>query len=179
MTLWSPYVSAASSLRNVLLCPNTWPPPWATLPLIWGSPLPLMSLKPPPLIWDIPASRARHHPATATGTARCGAPGAPWWTATLTAQEPASSAQWTAATPATAPTSAAGWLQQGAWVEPPCQVSGCRAPPPTVANTHPNPTFILRYFTIFTLHFILNVLLNLKFAGKKRSWIYYLRWPIK
>lgn len=176
MTLWPPCVSAAPSLRNVLLCPNTWPPLWAMLPLILGSPLPLMSLKPPPLIWDTPASRARHHPATATGTARCGAPGAPWWTATLTAQEPASSAQWTAATPATAPTSAAGWLQQrqqGAWVEPPCQVSGCRPPPPpTVAsientNTDPNPAFIL------------NVLLNLKFAGKKLIWIYYSRWPIK
>lgn len=126
MTLWPLCVSAAPSLRNALLCPNTWPP-------LWGSSLPLMSPKPPPLIWDTPASRARRHRATATGTARCGAPGAPWWTATLTAQEPASSAQWTAATPATAPTSAAGWLQQqqqGAWVERPCQVSGCRPPRP-------------------------------------------------
>lgn len=126
-------VSAAPYQRNVLLCPNSCPPLWAMLPPIWGSTLPLMSLKPPPLVWDTPASRAHHRPATATGTAHCGAPGALWWTATLTAPEPASSAQWTAATPTTAPTSAAGWLQQQqqrALVERPCQVSGCRVPPP-------------------------------------------------
>lgn len=151
MTLWPPCVSAAPSLRNVPLCPNTWPPLWAMLPLIWGSSLPLMSLKPSPMIWDTPASRARHHPATATGTARYGAPGAPWRTATLTVQEPALSVQWTAATPATAPTSAAGWLQQqqqGAWVEPPCQVSGCRPPTHHCSqhwNTDPNPTFIFAF----------------------------------
>uniref|UniRef100_A0A3B3BXI1 Roundabout, axon guidance receptor, homolog 4 (Drosophila) n=1 Tax=Oryzias melastigma TaxID=30732 RepID=A0A3B3BXI1_ORYME len=120
-----------SSQSSAPPCLSTIPPPWAasvgrSVPLCWRRAPPTSWSSYPPLCVT-PAFRAHRRPATANGTAPCGTPGAPSWTATWTAPAPASSAQWTAATPRTAPPSPTCW---------PWRPSSPHRPPPSVPCTH-------------------------------------------
>lgn len=122
------FLPTVSYLSRVLPCPTPSPPLWAICaghyaPLSWRMTLTLMSPRLHQLACDTPASRAHLPPATASGTAHCGTPGAQSQTETWPAPAPASSAQWTAVTPPTALTLPGCWLwQQRPWVEPLCQV---------------------------------------------------------
>lgn len=110
----SPSLSAVLCQSSILPCPGTSPPPTSprVTPSPWQSPC------------VTPDYRARRRPATASGTALCGTPGAQWWTVTSTAPAPASSAQWTAATPTTAPPLLICWRwRPTTWVEPLWQVA--------------------------------------------------------
>lgn len=123
-----PSLSSVSCLSSVLPCLIPSLLQWATFLsqydlLSRRTTSSAMSRRPSSLACDTPASKAHPPPATVTGTAHCGAPGAQSWTATCAALAPASSARWTAATPPTVQTSPACWLLlQRPWVEAPCQV---------------------------------------------------------